>query len=340
MPAWLRDRSSARPDSTRMATALRFFRHAVWVCSALLLVFLSVCYWRRFDACTAVTVYPPWCWTVVGLTAVGIAYSRPHRRRTAILIVMWFVFLVVFADSPGSLIRAWLPVPQPAASFRVVSLNCASHIEAVQEAADQRPDVMLIQESSTRTKLEAIAAELFGPGNHVCWDYDASILTRGEVTRIDVSPEYRANFVHARVAVGDATVDVISLRLLPSAFRFDLWSPRCWQAFRENRERRRRQLAIVADYLQTIPADRPVLLGGDFNATPGDAVFRLLRPRLRDSFAAAGRGWGATFESDWPALRIDQIWFSRQLRPIVVLAQSSQYTDHRIVVADIAMNGP
>jgi endonuclease/exonuclease/phosphatase (EEP) superfamily protein YafD len=78
------------------------------------------------------------------------------------------------------------------------------------------------------------------------------------------------------------------------------------------------------------------VLGGDFNSAAGDAVFRLLRPRLSDSFAVAGRGWGATFSNELPTLRIDQLWISQQLRAIAVSAHPTQFSDHRMVVADIS----
>jgi len=117
----------------------------------------------------------------------------------------------------------------------------------------------------------------------------------------------------------------------------DLWSPRCWEAFRENRERRRRQLNKIAKYVATIPADRPLVFGGDFNCPPGDAVLRLLRPRLTDSFTVAGRGWGGTIINDWPAIRIDQIWTSRQLAAVAVVARKTRFSDHRMVVGDFLL---
>ena len=58
-----------------------------------------------------------------------------------------------------------------------------------------------------------------------------------------------------------------------------------------NRETRRRQLAQIADYAKTLPADEPLILGGDFNCPPRDAVLKLLEPRLTDALPVAGCGW-------------------------------------------------
>jgi endonuclease/exonuclease/phosphatase (EEP) superfamily protein YafD len=267
-----------------------------------------------------------------------MGFSWRRRELSVGLLVLWLAFLATFADSPASLLRGFLAAPQEEGSFRVVTLNCASHVEAAFEAAAQDADVILLQESPSRARLSAMSQQVFGPGNHLCWDFDASILSWGEVAPVAVPAEFKANFVHARVQLEGDTIDVICLRLQPSTFRFDLWSPRCWQAFQQNRRQRRAQLAKIADYLQTIPDDRAVVLGGDFNAPPGDAVFRLLRSRLTDAFTIAGRGWGASFSRELPVLRIDQLWISTQLQALGVLVRRTENSDHRMVIADFALD--
>jgi endonuclease/exonuclease/phosphatase (EEP) superfamily protein YafD len=117
-------------------------------------------------------------------------------------------------------------------------------------------------------------------------------------------------------------------------FRIDLWSPNCWEAYRANRELQTTQLNAIAQQLSTVPEERAIVIGGDFNAPQGDAIYRVLRPRLQDSFARAGRGWGNTIINDFPALRIDQIWASDELQPQSVTAHKTENSDHRAVVAD------
>ncbi|MGD0111676.1 MAG: endonuclease/exonuclease/phosphatase family protein, partial [Armatimonadota bacterium] len=84
-----------------------------------------------------------------------------------------------------------------------------------------------------------------------------------------------------------------------------------------------------------VPAGTPIILGGDFNAPAGDAVFSLLRPRLRDAFAEAGRGWGNTWSSTLPLVRIDQVWVSKEWRAVNVVARWAGPSDHRMVVCDL-----
>ncbi len=93
----------------------------------------------------------------------------------------------------------------------------------------------------------------------------------------------------------------------------------------------------LAGFLNGAAPDGPLLVGGDFNAPAGDAIYRLLRPRLRDAFAVAGRGWGNTALNDIPVSRIDQVWASDAFRPTAVTARRTAYSDHRMVVADLQL---
>lgn len=317
---------------------LACFRITVWSVSALFVVFVTACYWWRFDACTVVTLFPPWCWAAAGLYLTWLASSRRHWIATGSLALFWLVFLVTCADSPASLIRGLLPQPSRDGTLRVVSLNCASSTAAAQEIIPLDPDIVLVQESPTDAALEALADDLYGPGAHLVLGVDASIVARGDVTVVEVPAEFRENFVHARVEMDGQTINVISLRLYPCPVRLDLWSPDCWRSYQWNRETRRRQLSKIARYVQTLPTDIPLIVGGDFNCPPGDAVLRPFKPRLADAFPIAGRGWGATIIEifGWPLIRIDQIWTSGELRATNAFAETAHFSDHEMAVAEFA----
>jgi endonuclease/exonuclease/phosphatase (EEP) superfamily protein YafD len=143
-------------------------------------------------------------------------------------------------------------------------------------------------------------------------------------------------FVQARVSLSSRLeVEVISLRLAPGIVRGDLWSLDCWREQTANRQARREQLRAVARQVGALPRGTSVILGGDFNAPAGDAVFRLLRPTLRDSFREAGTGWGDTIVNDMPVHRIDQVWISSAFRAAGVVARKTRHSDHRLVVCDL-----
>ncbi|MBR6882903.1 MAG: endonuclease/exonuclease/phosphatase family protein [Bacteroidales bacterium] len=77
---------------------------------------------------------------------------------------------------------------------------------------------------------------------------------------------------------------------------------------------------------------RSVVLG-DFNDNPlSYTVHRLSRGRS-DSFVKAGKGFGATFRSLWPLLRIDYILYPRDLEAVTCEMPRVKYSDHYPVIA-------
>jgi len=300
---------------------LAAFGYLVWLASVVLLVFVSLAYWQRYDQWAAATLYPVWCWGAIGVFLVVVGSSRWRRRKTVVLVALWAAFLAAFADTPLSLVRP-LQLAPPRGELRAMSLNCSGFGEALQKVVVYQPDIVLVQESPTADELDAVAHELFGDAANVVRGPDASILARGEVTAVEVPAPYRENFVHARVTIDGTAINVISLRLYPCPVRIDLWSRDCWKSYQGNRETRCKQLARIADYVNTLPEDEPLVVGGDFNCPPGDAVLWMLEPRLIDAFTVAGRGWGATIIdlAGVAMIRIDQIWTSRQLTATNVFA--------------------
>jgi endonuclease/exonuclease/phosphatase (EEP) superfamily protein YafD len=56
-----------------------------------------------------------------------------------------------------------------------------------------------------------------------------------------------------------------------------------------------------------------------------------------DSFAERGRGWGLSFESTLPAIRIDYIWHTPNLKCLNCGPRSSQASDHFPMVAEFQL---
>jgi len=318
------------------AFALAAFRAACWLVSAAVLAFVTVCYTWRPDRCTFVTLFPPWCWTVGGFGLVWMGHSIRHRWRSGLLVAGWLLFLITVADTPTSLVRPLVRPADEEKAIRVISLNCAGESSAALDVARLRPDIILFQESPTTDTLAALATKMFGSSANFVRSYDPSIVARGKVTSVPIPHEYFQNFVHARVEIDSHMINVISLRLSPCPVNFEFWSADCWRYYQTNRENRRRQLATIADYAKTLPADEPLILGGDFNCPPGDAVLELLQPWLADAFMQAGRGWGATIIefAGLPLIRIDQIWTNSSLRPVSAFAARTDGSDHHMTVAD------
>ena len=312
--------------------------------SVALALALAACYGARPDACAAVTVFPAWAWVVPGVGLAALGLRRGGNRGVLLTLGCWLVFLLGFAEEPWSLLRlATSPAPaSPDVAVRVVSLNCdIGNRAASAEVLALRPDIVLLQESPGSEEVRALARRLFGDEGGFIAGVDASLIARGEVVPAGLTLAERATSVQARVRLRPGVeVEVISARLVPAVFRLDLWSPDCWREQAENRRRRSAQVVALARRVAGVPEGVPVVLGGDLNAPQGDAAFWPLRPRLRDSFNEAGRGWGNTILNQLPVLRIDQVWVGGPIRALGVTARPTRNSDHRMVVCDLAVAKP
>ena len=102
------------------------------------------------------------------------------------------------------------------------------------------------------------------------------------------------------------------------------------------------RLQEVAQLLLPIHArlspDRPVLVGGDFNAEPGSAVVRKLRDAgLRDAWAECWQGEGLTYPADAPRKRIDYVFLTGSLRCTAARVIDTQISDHRPLLVTVTM---
>lgn len=305
--------------------------------SAVLCVAVVVVYAYRADACAAATVFPIWVWVLAGLAFVAFARREVGRRWCVFAALAWCAVMLAFADHPTSILRFSGDVEPK--TLRIVSLNCASSRRALREVAVLHPDIVLVQESPGRESLAALAQEMFGAEGQVIWGPDASIIARGRLTPMAMPRSVAGNAAHARLELANGLeIEIVSLRLEPALVRVDLWSPDCWREQAANRRRRRSQLQAIVGALAASSSKTPLIVGGDFNAPPGDAVFRSLKPRWHDAFSDAGRGWGNTIINSAPFLRIDQIWLSPQWKAVDVFSRATEHSDHRMVVCDVVLS--
>jgi endonuclease/exonuclease/phosphatase (EEP) superfamily protein YafD len=315
--------------------------------SVVLYLALTMIYLIQPDAFAAITVFPVWVWLVPGLTLAGLGWRPGSHRRVAVVSSAWCLVLLVMAEEPTSLLRsltssetARRAAERRHEAVRVVSSNCAvGNPNAAREVVTYHPDIVLLQESPSRDRVEALANQLYGVEGSVVHGPDASLIVRGTLIPADLPPKLRSYFVQARVRLASGIeVEVVSVRFVPAVFRLDLWSPQCWCEQAENRNARREQVDAIVRRLKAVPEAIPVILGGDLNAPQGDAAFRPFLPRLRDTFHKAGRGWGNTMINELPFLRIDQIWSSRSVCPLNVVARTTRHSDHRMVISDLVVS--
>jgi endonuclease/exonuclease/phosphatase (EEP) superfamily protein YafD len=101
--------------------------------------------------------------------------------------------------------------------------------------------------------------------------------------------------------------------------------------------------AQLAELRRLVERDHgPRVVAGDLNATSGHRPFReLLGAGLRDAHVERGRWWAATWPRDrwWspPMARLDHVLVSPEVAVVDVREGTGRGSDHRPVVADLAL---
>ena len=92
--------------------------------------------------------------------------------------------------------------------------------------------------------------------------------------------------------------------------------------------RRQELVGVLARIRRHVPADAPVLFGGDLNARPATDEIAAVSLALSDAWLACGMGAGETFPAARPDRRIDYIFF-RHARCLHARVPEAQASDHR-----------
>jgi len=311
------------------------------ILSGVVCVALILCYGMRPDNFTALTVFPVWIWPGPGLVVLGLAWSRSpgrgYKMGLAAVGLLWLVFILGFTEELHSLTRSLVPEQTPTGqALRVISLNSELGLGNASDLRGYMPDIVLLQEAASPSAVEKMAQEVFGSEAGVMSELDTAVFARGTVVGVPLPLASRRYFAQARVKLTNGIeIGIISLHLQTPPVRYNLWSSGTWSRLRAHRERQRAQMQVISQQIAAMPANIPIIVGGDFNAPQGDAIFQILKPLLRDSFAEAGRGWGNTHKNELPVLRIDQVWITDHFGAASVRAYRTERSDHRMVVCDL-----
>ena len=329
----------------------RFRRRAGWFLIGLsLLLHLATvfAFARQPDQLAAFTVIPIWIWGITGLAFSITAFWFLRAPLSLVVTGVWALTVLLGADEARVIAHVATPAPAPdnaglAAGrqlVRVLTLNCGhfTYVGGKDLAADIRrwnPDVVLLQEVHPH-QVRHIADLLYdGRGDYRIYSTNG-IATRWSIRR-EVNPApsgFRLQQVTVRKPDG-FEFEVVNLHLASAATDLRLWRRDCWRTHQANRQLRRRELGIALSILGETSPGRPVVLGGDFNAPPGDPIKNLLKADFDDTFASAGTGWGNTYQRRIPFHRIDQIHATRHFRALSCAAITTRRSDHRMVVADL-----
>ncbi len=301
---------------------------------------VSLLYATKPDALWALAILPVWTWSGIAWLVLIVTLRRKNWKRKAVWAGLWLIPVLIFSQEWISIGRG-LFSGTPAHSLRVVSLNClGGSFESAKEVAPFKPDIMLFQESPSQLELQSFATQMFGVEGFAFAGPDCSVVAHGKnpvhyELSVPGRPVSNATAVLLELSSGQKLL-AVSLRLQPPLFDLSFFSPECWTAYAENRRLRRQELADLRRTIDSLklPEDVLVIFGGDFNTPPDPSVQNVLRPWLEDSFDKAGVGWGNTAVNQYPLVRIDQVWHSKELTPVSVRTKATENSDHRMVIAD------
>ncbi len=233
------------------------------------------------------------------------------------------------------------------------------------------PDFLLIQEYYTDQNkfknteyLESIgykhhqfAIELVRKGTD-CWGVALfskyPIVESGELIRQQTPSPY-GNFhnrsVYADVVVKNQRIRIISAHLQSIYLGYDDYSTikeikddkpshfrkvipiikKLGKAYKQ----RGIQAAELRAFIEESPY--PVILGGDFNDTPGSFAYQQMEQILDDAFIEKGKGLGSTYNGIIPLLRIDYIFKDRTIECTNFHLIKNPNSDHFPIAADFIL---
>ena len=99
--------------------------------------------------------------------------------------------------------------------------------------------------------------------------------------------------------------------------------------------RRPKQVDKVFSNIEDCPVDAFVC--GDFNDNPMSYTYYRMTRGRKDAFMEAGDGFGATYASLWPVLRIDYILFPEKFKAVSHDIPRVPYSDHYPVITEIEL---
>lgn len=327
-----------------MSSLRRQIGMSLVVLSLLLYLFTVVCYVTLPDAFAAYTVMPIWLWGGAGLLLLAIAFYFFKARFSILLSGVWILTLLMGSDEAKALLHLGMEVPQcgPATPYhgkpvlRVMTFNTANFYfgNPTEEIAAWEPDIILLQQTNPALTIQIAERVFQGKGEFRTVLFNG-VISRWKIRKESADPKTRSQQIEIETPDG-RLLTVVNVHLATAATDLQLWTKSAWRDHGKNRKLRKKEISQILQTLQqsSSPAETSIIFGGDFNSPSTDVIHRRLSKEFVDAFSKVGTGWGNTFHSRFPILRIDHIYTSQHLTPVRCRAIKTLKSDHRYVVAD------
>jgi vancomycin resistance protein VanJ len=360
-------RRGSPPDRSRISRAFEWGWIASTVVYGIVLALLSECnaagperwWWSNLNL-----YLPQWIWGIPGLLLfIAALLLRSARRFSSARLRKRWMLLPVFGLLwvAGPLMGfCWRSPPNASVSetdgprLTLMTYNVKWGKRSLGAISGDitlaRPDLLVLQDSGD--EMNALVKTLL-PRDHFFASGQYFIASRWPLshteTRTISAPGILSDSFHylrCQFEVGSRTVTLYDVHLLtPREGLTALWNltGSGLSDLVENGRTRFHQAMSLAMELSDEPG--PLLVAGDLNApVQGLACRALLDCGLQDAFSAAGRGYGYTYGRFTPLrhafLRIDHVLASRHWRIERCRIGNQDGSDHRPVVAELALTSP
>lgn len=260
---------------------------------------------------------------LVALAAALLARSRTLAFGTAVVAALWVVWV------GPQLVGVLVPrtVEPEGLTVRLITANLYYRNPRVEEAlaalAAEDADVIVLQEVDERAAA-ALRAGALGEELQLLgmvprsYPYGWAVLSRYPGTAEEVE-------------IGGETTGVVALTTPSGPLR--VADVHTIPPLAGLRDRWRDGLADLA----ALPSGgAPLVLAGDFNATPGHLGFRrILAAGMRDASVAAGRGWISTWPAGLPVAHLDHVLVPETIGVVAAGELDLPGSDHRGVRVDL-----
>jgi endonuclease/exonuclease/phosphatase family metal-dependent hydrolase len=319
---------------------------ATWVYTALILAVLVLIrrVGERWFPVIPLIFMPKWL-LLLPVPALALAAGRSHHRRLWVLhgaIALLIVGPVMSISLPVGRLQSRNPV---GLRLRIMTLNRGTDGIDANKLIEliEREHIQLIcfQEGKSDPTLKR-----YWKRGWTRTDYIASrlpVVTESGPLRSDDDcpyPSWRTRMEWVRVRAGSGTeFSVASVHLdtvrhgLEMFTAGDLEGMKRHTAWRESEVNR--MVATLSDRRRL-----PVLVGGDLNLPSDVPSFAPVRERFRVSFDQAGWGYGYTYPSRLPWIRIDHILASPEWSIVRCWVGPDLGSDHLPLIAEVVLSEP